>query len=27
MGSKPNLQRGTQPEDYPYSFSNELKKK
>lgn len=27
MGSKPNLQRGTQVEDYPYSFSNEIKKK
>ena len=27
MGSKPNLQRGTQAEDYPYSFSNEIKKK
>ena len=26
-GSKPNLQRGTQVEDYPYSFSNEIKKK
>ena len=26
MGSQPNMKRGTQPEDYPYSFSNELKK-
>lgn len=26
MGSRPNMKRGTQPEDYPYSFSNELKK-
>ena len=26
MDSKPNLQRGTQPEDSPYSFSNEQKK-
>mgnify|MGYP001004479520 CR=1 FL=1 len=23
---QPNMKRGTQPEDYPYSFSNELKK-
>ena len=27
MGNKPNLQRGIHPEDYPYSFSNEIKKK
>ncbi|MDE6173455.1 MAG: glycoside hydrolase family 92 protein, partial [Bacteroides sp.] len=26
MGNRPNLQRGTLPEDFPYSFSNELKK-
>lgn len=26
MTDKPNLKRGTQPEDYPYSFSTELKK-
>ncbi len=25
MGNRPNKERGTQPEDYPYSFSNELK--
>ncbi|MDC1750467.1 glycoside hydrolase domain-containing protein, partial [Bacteroides uniformis] len=23
MGSQPNMKRGTQPEDYPYSFSRE----
>ena len=27
MGSKPNTQRGTKPEDFPYSFSNEIEKK
>lgn len=26
MSNKPNMQRGTQPEDLPYSFSNEIKK-
>ena len=27
MVNKPNRQRGIHPEDYPYSFSNEIKKK
>lgn len=27
MSDTPNFQRGTRPEDFPYSFSNELKKK
>ena len=26
MGSQPNRRRGVQPSDYPYSFTNELKK-
>jgi len=27
MDSKPNEQRGTKETDFPYSFSNEFKKK